>query len=149
VVRLTGKRVLTPGKITFGNLIAMSDLEWASLREPWQRLRWARRYWQTQTGSATTAKAAAESLGMQENTYSAYEREPSSSKHTAIDHQRAVQFGRKFKVNWVWILTGEETPFSRTPAQTRAVEMLSTVAEKDQEEVLDMIELLVKRRTAS
>lgn len=149
MVRSRGKRVLTPGKITFGNLIVMSDLEWASLREPWQRLRWARRYWQTKAGSATTAKSAAESLGMQENTYSAYEREPGSSKHTALDHQRAVQFGRKFKINWVWILTGEETPFSRTHAQNRAIQMLAGVEEKDQDEVVDMIEAVINRRRAS
>lgn len=126
----------------------MSDLEWAALREPHERLRWARLYWQTKNGAATTAKAAAESLGMQENTYTAYEREPGKSKATALDHQRAVQFGRKFKVNWVWLLTGEETPFSRTPAQTRAIQALAQADENDQEEVVDMIEALLKRRKA-
>jgi hypothetical protein len=49
----------------------MSETEWSGIREPWQRLRWARRYWQEKQGGATTAAAAAASLGMQENTYTA------------------------------------------------------------------------------
>jgi hypothetical protein len=123
----------------------MSAMEWASLKEPWERLRWARTYWQTQNGGATTAKAAAESLGMQENTYSAYERRPGSSKSTALDHQRAMQFGRKFKVNWVWILTGDETPFQRTPAQSRAIELMARTPEREQEHIADLIEVAVRR----
>ena len=116
-----------------------------SLREPWERLKWARRYWQRKTNGATTAKAAAESLSMQENTYSAYERRPDSSKHTPLDHQRAVQFGRKFKINWVWILTGEETPFARTPEQTRAVELMSRATEDAQRHALELIEVALRR----
>lgn len=126
----------------------MSETEWSSLREPWQRLQWARRYWQAKTGAVATARGAAESLGMQENTYAAYERSPDSSKHTPLDHQRAIQFGDKFKINWVWILTAEETPFSRTPAQQRAVDLLAAASEETQEEVVDMIEAVIKRRTA-
>lgn len=125
----------------------MSDQFWANIREPWQRLRWARLHWQARSGAATTMRAAAESLGMQENTYTAYERDPASgSKHTPLDHQRAMQFGRKFKINWVWILTGEDTPFDRTPAQARAVELLAAAPEDTQDEVVDMIEAVLRRR---
>lgn len=127
----------------------MEDTSWATLREPWQRLRWARMHWQRQSGAVGTMAAAAESLGMQENTYSAYERAPDSSKHTVLDHQRAVQFGRKFKVNWVWILTGEDTPFSRTPAQQRAAELLAKVSEDEQADLVAMIEAVVQRRAAN
>lgn len=126
----------------------MNSGDWSNLRDPWERLRWARLHWQTQAGGATTATAAAESLGMQQNTYTAYERAPDASKHTPIDHQRAMQFGRKFKVNWVWILTGEETPFNRTPAQVRAVELLAEAPEAAQEEMVDMLEALVRRRAS-
>lgn len=124
----------------------MEDTTWSTLREPWERLRWARLHWQRQSGAVATMAAAADSLGMQENTYSAYERAPGTSKHTALDHQRAVQFGRKFKVNWVWILTGEESPFSRTPAQKRAAELLAEVSENEQADVVAMIEAVIRRR---
>lgn len=126
----------------------MSEVDWSGLREPWERLRWARMHWQTEAGGATTAGSAADSLGMQQNTYTAYERSPEGSKHTPLDHQRAMQFGRKFKVNWVWILTGEETPFNRTSAQVRALELLAGAPEETQEEVVDMLEAVLKRRSA-
>lgn len=121
----------------------MSD--WSELREPWERLKWARRYWQTKTGAATTKKAAAASMGMEENTYSAYERDPDASKHTPMDHQRAIQFANKFKINWVWLLTGGETPFTRTPAQQRAVDIMSGADEADQERAADIIAAALKR----
>lgn len=137
--------LLTHSKITRGKLRAMDDSSWIELREPWQRLKWARRYWQQMAGAATTASAAAESLGMQENTYTAYERSPDASKHTPLDHQHAIQFGRKFKVNWVWILTGEETPFHRTAAQTRVVDLMSAVPEDAQDQVVDVVEATLRR----
>lgn len=123
----------------------MDDSSWIELREPWERLKWARRYWQKKAGGATTAAAAAEALGMQENTYSAYERRPDSSKHTDLDHQRATQFGRKFKINWVWILTGEESPFGRTEAQTEAVSLMATADEADQRRVVSIIEAALRK----
>jgi hypothetical protein len=124
----------------------MAESEWTKLREPWERLKWARKHWQTKIGAATTKAAAAESLGMQENTYSAYERAPDSSKHTALDHQRAIQFGDKFKVNWVWLLTGRESPFARTPAQERALGLMAEHDEADQERAVDIIAAALKRR---
>lgn len=146
MVRLSRKPLLTHGKITVCKIEAM-DAEWAKLREPWERVKWARLYWQRQTGAAETARAAAESLGINENTYSAYERPPGEGKkHTPLDHQRAIQFGRKFKVSWVWMLSGEETPFARTPAQVRAMELLSAVPEDAQEEAVDVMETIIKRR---
>jgi hypothetical protein len=127
-------------------MLAM-DSEWAELRHPWQRLEWSRIYWQRQSGGAETARAAAESLGLQENTYSAYERSPGDGrKHTPLSHQRAVEFARKFKVSWVWLLTGDETPFSRTPAQQRAMLLLSKVTEDEQEEAVDVMETILRRR---
>lgn len=92
--------------------------------------------------------AAADSLGMQENTYSAYERPPGTSKHTALDHHRAIQFGRKFKINWVWILTGEGTPYARTPAEERAAQLLAEATEAEQEMALDVLAAALKRRAS-
>lgn len=124
----------------------MTEVLWSQLREPWERLRWARLHWQSRAGGAQTARAAAESLGMQENTYAAYERAPGSSKNTPLDHQRAVQFGRKFKINWVWILTGDETPFQRTPSQVRALELMAEVPEDEQERVVEIISAALRRK---
>lgn len=126
----------------------MGDTSWSTLREPWERLRWARIHWQRQNGSAETLRAAAESLGVQENTYSAYERAPESSKHTALDHHRAIQFGRKFKINWVWILTGEDTPFTRTPAEQRAAQLLADASEDEQEMAVDVMAAALRRRAS-
>lgn len=126
------------------------DAGWSKLREPWQRVAWARLHWQRQIGSAETKRAAAESLGMNENTYSAYERDPSDGKKAIpLDHQRAIEFGRKFKANWVWLLTGEETPFGRTHAQSRAVELLAQAPEDLQEEAVEIMETVLRRRLAS
>lgn len=124
----------------------MTEADWSALREPWERLRWARLHWQLENGSATTARAAAESLGMQENTYAAYERGPHASKFTPLDHQRAMQFGRKFKVNWVWILTGDETPFQRTPAQMQVVELMAGQPADEQERVVEIVSAALRRR---
>lgn len=132
--------------ITVGKIGGMDDSAWLGLDDAWERVRWARLHWQRKTGSSATARAAAESLGMSENTYSAYERAPGASKHTPLDHQRAVEFARKFKINWVWLLTGEETPFDRTAAQSRAVALMSQVPEDEQERVADIIEAAIRRR---
>lgn len=146
MVRFQRKGILTPREITICKITLM-DSEWSELKQPWERLRWARLFWQRQTGSATTARAAAESLGMNENTYSAYEREPGEGKkNIPLDHTRAAQFGRKFKVNWVWLLSGDETPFGRTAAQTRAMELLAAAPENIQEEAVEIMETIIRRR---
>jgi len=125
----------------------MDDQQWLYLEEPWQRLRWARLHWQRSIGSATTGKAAAEALGFSTpEGYTAYEREPGASRHTPLSAQRAIQFGRKFKINWVWILEGKGTPFDvpmsgLSPAQSKMVAMLAELPEEEQERVVQMVEL--------
>ena len=123
----------------------MDETRWTQLKDPWTRLRWARLRWQNNAGGAATAKAAADSLNMQENTYSAYERPPGSSKHTDLDHQRAVQFARKFQTNWVWLLTGDETPFGRTEAQDRALKAMADAPADEQERIANAVEALARR----
>lgn len=124
----------------------MEDSSWIGLGEAHKRLKWARKRWQTKLGVKPTGKAAAESLGMNEDTYTAYEREPDSSKHTPLDHQKAVLFARKFKVNWVWLLTGDESPFERSAAQSRAIAAMAGAEEDEQERAADLIEVALKRR---
>lgn len=112
MVRVLRKSILTHGEITVCKVQAMSTA-WSNIPKdrPWERLRWARTHWQAERGASETARAAAESLGMLENTYSAYERPIGASKHTDLDASRARQFGKKFKVSWIWLLFGEGTPF--------------------------------------
>lgn len=84
---------------------------------------------------------------MQPNTYAAYERAPGSSKTTHLDHQRAIQFGKKFKVSWTWLLTGNGAPMDDqlTPAQERALRAMKSAEEQDQERAADVIEALLRR----
>ena len=115
---------------------------WADLEYPHERLRWARL-----NAGFPTMKAAADSLGMQENTYSAYEREPGTSKWTDMDHQRAIEFGRKFKVSWTWLLVREGTPFEipLTEAQRRAVEAMAAAEPDDQDRAAQVVETMLRR----
>lgn len=91
--------------------------------------------------------AAAESLGMKKDTYSAYEREPGSSKHTAMDHQAAIKFARKYKVSWTWLLLGDGNPFDRptNDFQQRVLNAMSESDEEAQDRIASAVEALVRR----
>ena len=136
-----GKRKITHGKLSPRNLSRM-DTSWTGLREPWERLKWARRH-----AGFDTATSAAESLGVKKDTYTAYEREPGKSKHTSLDHQRAIQFARKFRVSWEWLLLGEGSPFDKlsSAAQERVLRAMAGAAEEDQERVAEAVEALLRR----
>jgi hypothetical protein len=123
----------------------MDDRDWGRLKEPWERLRWARMRWQSNAGGFGSARAAAESLGMNEGTYAAYERGPEASKHIALDHQRAIQFAKKFQVNWVWLLTGDETPFGRSEAEDRVVKAMAAATPERQAMIVETVEALAAR----
>ena len=122
----------------------MDDSGWVGLREPWERLRWARA-----NAGFGTMRAAAESLGMKETTYASYEREPGASKHTPLDHQRAIQFARKFKVAWEWLLVGDGAPFEQrlTPAQERALAAMRGASEEEQERAAAVLEAMLRTGT--
>lgn len=118
------------------------DESWRDAREGWERLTWARR-----SSKFETAKDAALSLGMNEHTYRAYERAPGSSKSTPLDHQTAIRFGRKFGVNWLWLLTGEGTPHGEPVQETpldRAVTKAKGAPQAQQDMIADLIERILK-----
>lgn len=120
------------------------NTDWQYQHEPHARLKWARL-----TAGYPTATAAAESLGMNKDTYSAYEREPGKSKHTELDHQRAIQFGRKYKVSWEWLLVGQGTPFAVvTDAQQKALRAMSQAPEAEQERAARMVVELLRTGTS-
>lgn len=121
------------------------DGSWDGLPR-WERVRWAR------SRKFETATAAAESMGMRPNTYSAYERRPDSSKHTALDHQAAARFAKKFGVRWEWLLSGEGTPWPGgepdAPAM-RVVNAMNGLSRDRQEEIASAMVALIKARNAS
>jgi hypothetical protein len=130
-----------------GNVIGM-DTRWKTASESHERLRWARIQWQEAKGIKPDAGAAAESLGIKAHTYRAYERRPDSSKHTRLDDQRAIQFSRKFGVNWTWLLTGEGSPDASddrlTPTERRMIDALREAPEARQAAAADAIIQLLK-----
>lgn len=103
--------------------------DWREVTESWERLIWARERWQTARGVKPSKSDAADALGMKFGTYAAYEREPGQSKHTVMDHQHAISFARKFKCDWVWLLTGEGSPDAIQPSSDE-IELLRTVREQ-------------------
>lgn len=123
-------------------------MDWRDLREPHERLRWARIRWQDSKGISPDAGAAAESLAMNKHTYRAFERSPDASKHMALTHQRAIEFGRKFGVSWTWLLTGEGTPDPKesqlTPTERRVIDALREAPEARQAAAADAIVQLLK-----
>jgi uncharacterized damage-inducible protein DinB len=86
---------------------------------------------------------------MKETTYSAYERRPDSSKHIPLNHQAAARFAKKFKVSWIWLLTGEGSPEADqlTPAQERTIAAMSKASPEEQERVAAAVEALLRTGT--
>lgn len=69
-------------------------------------MKWARRQ------RFETAQDAAAALGVNVNTYRAYERQPNSSKHTPLDHVHAGHFAKRLGVRWEWLLQGQGAPWA-------------------------------------
>lgn len=156
IVTLSRKCKITPCNVTVSNVLWMADeadQSWRDLQGAHQRLRWARKRWQTAGGAVNGgAVHAAASLGMKPGTYRAYERAPESSKHTKLESQEAIRFARKFKVSWIWLLTGEGTPFQLTPEQARVINAMMNLSDDQQKMVADMVEGLTAvphRRTGT
>lgn len=126
----------------------MKDDSWTTLTEPHERLRWARIQWQEEKGIKPDAKAAAESLGIEPHTYRRYERSPESANHSALDHQKAIQFSRKYKVSWTWLLTGAGSPDAPddglNPDERRMIDALREAPKARQAAAADAIIQLLK-----
>lgn len=103
IVTLNGKHFVTIGGASFYTVCAV-DRPWRDLRGTWERLRWARL-----KAGFEKAKDAADSLGVKPGTYRTYECDPTSEGREAplSEYQR---FARKYKVNWVWLVSGEGSP---------------------------------------
>jgi hypothetical protein len=132
----------------------MEDSNWTLLEEPWDRLRWARNHWQKKTGGPVTARAAAEALGLQENTYTTYERAPAkSSGARGFSPTLAVKFGKKFKVAWTWLLTGEGTPWDVvvsgvSPEQEQLIELTQGRTADELQPVVDFVQAALRLKAS-
>lgn len=131
-------RRITRGHVPLSNVNPMDD-QWRRCEGTWDRLRWARI-----NAGFDKAVDAAKSLGLKPDTYRAYEREPGRSKHTALDHQRAMAFAKKFKVSWTWLLLAEGSPEDADDALTRIVRALEGRTADQQATVADLVERLLK-----
>jgi hypothetical protein len=104
-------------------------------------------HWQAASGAVGgSAKDAADSIGMEAGTYRAYERDPGSSKSIKLDHQAAIRLGKKFKVDWQWLLLGDGTPFDNqlSPELERVLKIMSGAPESQQKLLADAFEAIAK-----
>lgn len=102
--------------------------DWRSLRNQWERLRWAR----LNRTAFERAKDAAESLGIKPGTYRTYEYGPDDNgrEPSLTDLQRIC---RKFNTNWIWVATGEGSP-DFDPIRDRHMNELAAVEQDVPEE---------------
>ncbi|MDB5448229.1 MAG: hypothetical protein JWQ97_3546 [Phenylobacterium sp.] len=115
------------------------DDRWRNCTGTWDRLKWAR------LQRFGTAEDAAVALGEKPGTYRSYERRPESSKHTPLDHQKAMGFARRLGIRWEWLLQGQGSPW-RDPDEN--LDRILTAYEEAPEErrvaVAEAIERLLK-----
>ncbi len=114
------------------------DQSWRNLTEPWERLRWAR------LKKFGTATEAATHFQMQPHTYRAYERPPTSSKHTPIDYEHAFLFANQLGVRWEWMMRGEEPVWKERQPIDRIKEMIANKTEAQQEAIADAIAAILR-----
>ena len=129
--------------------VADADRSWVGLSEPHKRLQWARRR------LFSTGAAFAASLGWQDNTYTAYERDPAASKATRLTAEKAMDFARRLKVRWEWLLYGTGEPWvgaaqASGSARSRLLQEIQSVAEDETEDerLLDVIRAVRTARQA-
>ena len=123
-------------------MVDFSDTSWAQLREPHERLRWAR------LRLYPTATAFADAVGLKKDTYTAHEREPGSSKATRLTAEKAMQFGRKLKVRWEWLLEGKGLPWpddssaGRSRPAAQVAELVDSADPEEQERILRVVQAM-------
>lgn len=147
LVTLLGKRNVTRGGVTFGNMSGMdtSDTRWANCTEGWQRLRWAR----SQAG--LTQDAFAQSVGMKRTAYIKYEAQPGGNTgHVPLKFEQARPWAKRLKVRWEWLLNGEGLPWvdepDYSPPVEKVAEIMNQQSPEEQERILSMVELLVGKK---
>lgn len=87
----------------------MESTAWATCEDLWDRLRWAR----LNSPSQMSTEDAGRVIGVPAQTYRTYERRPGTPGARGISPQNAIQLGRRWKISWQWIISGEGTPFDK------------------------------------
>lgn len=126
-------------------MAAEDDLAWTRLKEAWQRLRWARQ----RTGMTQANFASAVRLGR--TGYIKYEANPEKSQHTQMTADRAMQFAKRLRVRWEWLLEGHGPPWINdseqkklTEPQERAVQLLDDKPVDQQARLVEAFEQIVR-----
>jgi hypothetical protein len=143
-VILDRKPFVPRGNGTFGNFLRMADESWRKLEGTWDRLKWARRQ------KFESGRAAATAMGVEENTYRAYERHPDSSKHIPLTHVHAGHFAKRLGVRWEWLLMGEGPPFPDMDPNSADARIKRAIEDKDDQQkaaIADMLERMFKTGT--
>lgn len=82
---------------------------------------------------------------MQEGTYRQYERGPGSSRWANLTHERAVEFARRFKVSWLWLLTGNGQPLDAETdrGSERILQLYGRLTQENRERLIALLESFV------
>jgi hypothetical protein len=96
-----------------------------------------------------TAKAAGAVIDKSDQTYRTYERAPGPSGRT-IDAQDVITLGRRWKISWQWILSGDGTPFDKdlSPRQLRLITLLDQAPDELQDAAYRALEAMLEERKA-
>lgn len=87
------------------------DSSWEECREFWERLRWARLYYAHKRGDVVFRPTnAAETLNEKPGTYRTWE-EPKENGGRVPEMFRIQKIAEKFGVSWVWLLSGQGSPY--------------------------------------
>lgn len=115
----------------------MDDTSWSRCEGVWDRLAWAR----THAPVPMDTAAAGSVIGLSAQTYRTYERRPNTPGARAIDPQNIIKLGRRWKISWQWIISGEGTPFDRElePRQLEVIETFERAPPELQEAALRVL----------
>lgn len=87
------------------------DSSWKNCREFWERLRWARLHYAKKKGDTIFRPTdAASTLNVKPGTYRTWE-QPKESDGRVPDMSTIQQIAAKFGVSWVWLLSGQGSPY--------------------------------------
>lgn len=87
------------------------DDTWQECREFWERLRWTRHLYARRKGDIIFRPTdAARTVGEKPGTYRTWE-EPKENDGRVPEIWRIQKIAEKFGVSWVWLLSGQGSPY--------------------------------------